>query len=94
MVNGNAEMIGNFFVSHPLYKTDDNFFLAFAEVIRIVGVLVNHIRYFHRNIILFGFCFKSTDGGNEDFVFHLSVMKQPLFVVVDVVEYSCELVVM
>ena len=86
-------MVGYLLVAHALHEGDDDFFFAFTEVLRIVGLEANHAVELGRDRIFFGFLFQLPDGRHEEVFFHLGVQPQPVFIVVDVVEHGGQPVV-
>ena len=84
-VGGNAQVVGNLLVGHSLHEADDDVLLAVAEHLAIIGVLVNHVRDFHRHVVLLGALLQPANDGDEYLVLHLGMQGEPLLVVIDVV---------
>ena len=91
-VDGDEQVVGNLLVGHTLDETDDDFLLAFGDGFRSIHVLYQ-ARDAGRNIVVLQLLFQDTDGGHEDYLLDIAMVGEPFFVVINVVERGCQLVV-
>ena len=94
-IGGDAQMVGNLLIRHPLYQGYDHLLLTVAEGIRTLGstALEHHVGYVLRHPILLGALFQTTDGRHKDMILDLSVLTEPRLIVIDIMECRRQLVV-
>ena len=92
-VDRNAEVVGNLLVRHALHNRHHHVLLPVGECFGRGRRLTDHVRDFRRDVVLPRALLQPANGWNEDVVFHLSMLREPLLVVVDVVERCRKLVV-
>lgn len=92
-VHRNAQMLGYLLVTHALYERHDDVFLAFAQCVGAFLILAYHAGNLSRYIALARFILKTLDGWDEDFVLHFGMQRQPLLIIIYIVERGRKLIV-
>ena len=93
-VEGDAEAVGNLFVEQSLHDANDDFLLPVGKCLTVVlPTLEDHLGDVFGDIVLLGLPFQTFDGWDEDVILDLSMLAQPLLIVVDVVKGGCQLVI-
>ena len=84
-VGRDEEVVGYLLVCHTLHYTDDNILLTLGQFFLTVAAMADHCGNLGCDIALTELLFKQLYGGNEDMVFHLCMLREPFFVIIDVI---------